>query len=113
MTKKTAIVTGITGQDGSYLSELLLQSNYTVIACRRRSSTNNLERVAHLLDNPNYEENTKDLANATEHIIPGGNHAYFGFYGEQKGDNPALQTNKEIQDYVATYIVTELDTLFN
>ena len=36
MTKKTAIVTGITGQDGSYLSELLLQSNYTVVACRRR-----------------------------------------------------------------------------
>ena len=54
MTKKTAIVTGITGQDGSYLSELLLQSNYTVVACRRRSSTNNLERVAHLLNNPNY-----------------------------------------------------------
>ena len=54
MTKKTAIVTGITGQDGSYLSELLLQSNYTVIACRRRSSTNNLERVTHLLDDPNF-----------------------------------------------------------
>ena len=54
MTKKTAIVTGITGQDGSYLSELLLQSNYTVIACRRRSSTNNLERVSHLLEDPNF-----------------------------------------------------------
>ena len=54
MTKKTAIVTGITGQDGSYLSELLLQSNYTVIACKRRSSTNNLERVAHLINDPNY-----------------------------------------------------------
>jgi len=54
MNKKTAIVTGITGQDGSYLSELLLQSNYTVIACRRRSSTNNLERVAHLLTHPDY-----------------------------------------------------------
>ena len=54
MTKKIAIVTGITGQDGSYLSELLLQSNYTVIACRRRSSTNNLERVTHLLDDPNF-----------------------------------------------------------
>jgi len=54
MSKQTAIVTGITGQDGSYLSELLLQSNYTVIACRRRSSTNNLERVSHLLDDPNF-----------------------------------------------------------
>lgn len=51
---KKAIVTGITGQDGSYLSELLLQSNYTVIACRRRSSTNNLERVTHLLEDPNF-----------------------------------------------------------
>lgn len=54
MSKKTAIVTGITGQDGSYLSELLLQSNYTVIACRRRASTNNLERVTHLLDDSNF-----------------------------------------------------------
>jgi hypothetical protein len=66
-----------------------------------------------LLDNPNYEENTKDLTNATEHIIPGGNHAYFGFYGEQKGDNPALYSNKYIQDYVSLYIVTHLQSTFN
>jgi GDP-D-mannose dehydratase len=36
---KTAIVTGATGQDGSYLSELLLEKGYTVVALRRRSSS--------------------------------------------------------------------------
>ena len=46
---KTAIITGITGQDGSYLSELLLEKEYNVIGCHRRSSTNNLNRINHLL----------------------------------------------------------------
>jgi len=62
-----------------------------------------------LLNNDSYYENTDDLDNVTEHIISGGNHAYFGFYGEQKGDNPALKSNKEIQDYVANYIVTYIE----
>lgn len=62
-----------------------------------------------LLNNPSYDDNTDGLTNATEHIIPGGNHAYFGYYGNQKGDNEALQSNKEIQDYVAQYIVLYLE----
>lgn len=45
-----AIVTGITGQDGSYLAELLLQKGYQVIGVARRSSTVNYERINHLLD---------------------------------------------------------------
>lgn len=45
-----AIVTGITGQDGSYLAELLLKKNYQVIGVARRSSTVNYERINHLLD---------------------------------------------------------------
>lgn len=45
---KTALITGITGQDGSYLSELLLSKNYNVIGLYRRSSTNNFERVSHI-----------------------------------------------------------------
>lgn len=48
---KTAIVTGITGQDGSYLSELLLEQDYKVIGVHRRSSINNFERIHHLLQN--------------------------------------------------------------
>ncbi len=46
----TAIVTGITGQDGSYLAELLLKKGYRVIGVARRSSTVNYERIQHLLD---------------------------------------------------------------
>lgn len=46
----TAIITGITGQDGSYLAELLLKKGYRVIGVARRSSTVNYERIEHLLD---------------------------------------------------------------
>lgn len=47
----TAIITGITGQDGSYLAELLLSKGYNVVGMVRRSSTVNFERIEHLLDN--------------------------------------------------------------
>ncbi|MBE0681160.1 MAG: GDP-mannose 4,6-dehydratase [Anaerolineales bacterium] len=46
----TAIITGITGQDGSYLAELLLQKGYHVIGVARRSSTVNYERIQHFVD---------------------------------------------------------------
>ena len=47
---KRALITGITGQDGSYLAELLLDKGYEVIGMVRRSSTTNYERIAHLQD---------------------------------------------------------------
>lgn len=46
----TALLTGITGQDGSYLAELLIKKGYRVIGVARRSSTVNYERIHHLLD---------------------------------------------------------------
>lgn len=46
----TALITGITGQDGSYLAELLIKKGYEVIGVARRSSTVNYERINHLLD---------------------------------------------------------------
>ncbi len=49
MTKK-ALITGLTGQDGSYLAELLLEKGYQVFGLVRRSSTSNLERISHLFD---------------------------------------------------------------
>ena len=49
MTKR-ALITGITGQDGSYLAELLLDKGYEVIGMVRRSSTVNFERIAHIQD---------------------------------------------------------------
>ena len=49
MTKR-ALITGVTGQDGSYLAELLLEKGYEVLGMVRRSSTVNFERIAHLQD---------------------------------------------------------------
>jgi GDPmannose 4,6-dehydratase len=46
----TALITGITGQDGSYLAELLLEKGYRVVGTVRRSSTTPYERIAHLVD---------------------------------------------------------------
>ena len=47
---KRALITGITGQDGSYLAELLLDEGYEVIGVMRRSSTVNIERISHIQD---------------------------------------------------------------
>ena len=45
---KTALITGVTGQDGSYLAEFLLERGYRVAGMVRRSSTENFERIEHL-----------------------------------------------------------------
>ncbi len=50
MAKKTALITGITGQDGSYLAEFLLEKGYRVIGMTRRSSTDVHERIEHITD---------------------------------------------------------------
>jgi len=50
MSKKTALITGVTGQDGSYLAELLLSKGYHVVGMVRRSSGENMERIEHLKD---------------------------------------------------------------
>jgi GDPmannose 4,6-dehydratase len=50
MAPKTALITGITGQDGSYLAELLLAKGYRVCGMVRRSSTENFQRIEHLRD---------------------------------------------------------------
>jgi GDPmannose 4,6-dehydratase len=47
---KTALITGITGQDGSYLAEFLLEQGYRVVGMVRRSSTENFSRINHLTD---------------------------------------------------------------
>ena len=49
MDGKRALITGITGQDGSYLAELLLEKGYTVVGMVRRASKDNFERIEHLL----------------------------------------------------------------
>ena len=58
--KKVAIVTGITGQDGSFLAELLLKKGVKVIGLTRRASTPNTYRIEHLMD---LEESDDDSFN--------------------------------------------------
>lgn len=53
--QKTALISGVTGQDGSHLSDLLLSKNYRVVGIARRASTDNTERIKHVLSNPNFE----------------------------------------------------------
>lgn len=52
---KTALITGITGQDGSYLAEFLLEKGYTVHGIKRRASSFNTERVDHIYQDPHIE----------------------------------------------------------
>lgn len=62
---KKALITGITGQDGSYLAELLLGKGYEVHGLKRRSSSFNTGRIEHLLDNPMLKLHDGDLADST------------------------------------------------
>src|SRR5208283_2604051 len=48
--QKTALITGITGQDGSYLAEFLLEKGYRVVGMTRRTSTEVHERIGHIVD---------------------------------------------------------------
>ncbi len=56
MKKKIALITGITGQDGSYLAELLLEKGYEVHGIKRRSSSFNTERIDHLYQDPHVDK---------------------------------------------------------
>lgn len=51
---KTALITGVTGQDGSYLCEFLLEKGYKVVGLKRRTSLINTDRINHLMSHPNF-----------------------------------------------------------
>ena len=55
MSKKKALITGITGQDGSYLAEFLLEKGYEVHGIKRRASSFNTQRVDHLYQDPHVD----------------------------------------------------------
>ena len=61
---KTALITGITGQDGSFLSELLLEKGYEVHGIIRRSSVDYRERIAHLEGRPHFHLHYADLTDS-------------------------------------------------
>lgn len=61
---KSALITGVTGQDGSYLSEFLLEKGYEVHGLIRRSSVDYRERIAHLEGNPHFHLHYGDLSDS-------------------------------------------------
>jgi GDPmannose 4,6-dehydratase len=61
MNSRVAIITGITGQDGSYLAELLLEKGYRVYGLNRRTSLSNTARIDHLLSHPAFELREFDM----------------------------------------------------
>ena len=70
---RTALVTGITGQDGAYLAELLLQHGYVVHGIKRRASLFNTHRIDHLYQDPHVAQRSLilhygDLTDATNVI---------------------------------------------
>src|ERR1043166_8201892 len=73
---KKALITGITGQDGSYLAELLIEKGYEVHGIIRRASTFNTERIDHIYQDPQEENRTLFLhfgdlndASSLNHIL--------------------------------------------
>jgi GDPmannose 4,6-dehydratase len=61
---KTALITGVTGQDGSYLAELLLEKGYDVHGIARRTSIDKKERIEHLRENPNFRLHYGDMTDS-------------------------------------------------
>ena len=68
---KIALITGITGQDGSYLAELLLEKKYIVWGIIRRASNINTQRIDHIYDNENLTLRYGDLTDSSNilHIL--------------------------------------------
>jgi GDPmannose 4,6-dehydratase len=61
VTEKTALITGVTGQDGSYLAEFLLEKGYAVHGIKRRASSLNTQRVDHIYQDPHVENSSFTL----------------------------------------------------
>ncbi|CAM4172571.1 GDP-mannose 4,6-dehydratase [Gillisia limnaea] len=78
--KKVALITGVTGQDGAYLSEFLLKKNYIVHGLKRRSSMFNTDRIDHLYQDP-HEENQRFILH----------------YGDMTDSTNLIRLIKEIQ----------------
>jgi GDPmannose 4,6-dehydratase len=79
-TKKTALITGVTGQDGAYLSEFLLKKDYVVHGLKRRTSLFNTDRIDHLYQDPHIE-----------------NQNFFLHYGDMTDSTNLIRLIQEIQ----------------
>ena len=70
MSRKTALITGVTGQDGSYLAEFLLAKGYEVHGIKRRASSFNTERIDHIYQDPTPRSATSPCTTATSPTAP-------------------------------------------
>jgi GDPmannose 4,6-dehydratase len=61
---KTAIITGVNGQDGSYLADILLEKGYCVVGVTRRRSSGGLDNIQHVLDHPSFHLERGDITDA-------------------------------------------------
>ena len=64
MERKVALITGVTGQDGSYLAEFLIEKGYDVHGIIRRSSVDYRERIAHLEGHPQFHLHYADMGDS-------------------------------------------------
>ncbi|NTU52724.1 MAG: GDP-mannose 4,6-dehydratase [Chlorobiaceae bacterium] len=96
--KKKALITGITGQDGSYLAELLLEKGYEVHGIKRRASSFNTERIDHLYRDPH--DITKTSSLDTSHGTPDTQEqrgALFLHYGDLTDSSNLIRLIAQIQ----------------
>lgn len=112
---KTAIITGVTGQDGSYLSELLLSKGYKVVGVKRRTSLISTDRIDHLLDNNNFKleyGNLIDSGNIYRLIIKHKPDEIYNL-GAQSHVRVSFETPEETSDIVAMGTLRILEAIRN
>lgn len=101
---KTAIITGVNGQDGSYLSNFLIEKGYRVVGLKRRTSSISTDRVNHLYENPNFILKYYDLLDSSAAI------RLINEYSPDEIYNLAAQSHVkvsfEIPDYTINGIVS-------
>ena len=94
MKKKIALITGITGQDGSYLSEFLIKKGYQVHGIIRKSSSFNTSRIDHIYQSPNKKKRNFFIAGK----IDINNIETALLYTDRIDVNSGLETKKGIKD---------------
>jgi GDPmannose 4,6-dehydratase len=117
MTSKSALITGITGQDGSYLAELLLEKGYTVHGVVRRASVSNTSRIDHLIDednpNPRLHLHYGDLADAgsLRHMIDRANPDEVYNLGAQSHVRVSFDEPEYTVDVTGTSVIRLLEAI--
>jgi GDPmannose 4,6-dehydratase len=101
---KKALITGITGQDGSYLAELLLEKGYEVHGMIRRSSVDYRERIAHLEGTPNFHLHYGDLGDSMSLIAVIGNVRPDEIYNLAAQSH--VQVSFDVPEYTADVVAT-------